>query len=330
MKHAFVFACIGPLFSCADLFASMRKISIMMVGDSLMEHQYLALVKWKILDPRNVFHSRSACYNEPQTVEELLLAAQLHLGRPPELVYLNFQTLHHLHLHPIRPWVVTETCSCRANDQCTSGFWGYYLLEEWVTDVVHQYLHSPLLANATSSPVVVVMTPNAICEEKFYGLYKGWFDLAGEHYRQCASWLHSTFATRCAPGSVSRGCSWSSVGQPLWQSQLRVDALLASQNFSSRANDNMESLCRDGVFGRNGSLNIAIRMRRVLGASTLKNDSGAWSRVGLLDAFALTEAAGCDHTNDGRHYDLTVIDKQIDELARVYNLLRERASAGRS
>ena len=93
--HAFVFACIGPLFSCADLFASMRKISIMMVGDSLMEHQYLALVKWKILDPRNVFHSRSACYNEPQTVEELLLAAQLHLGRPPELVYLNFQALHH-------------------------------------------------------------------------------------------------------------------------------------------------------------------------------------------------------------------------------------------
>lgn len=246
-----------------------------------------------------------------------------HLKRAPGLIYLNFQSLHLLQLNPIRPWILSESCGCSGNDECTAGFWGFYLFEQWVYSVVNQYLHSPLLqtnSSSSSPPVIVLMTPNAICERSFYGQYLAWFDPAEQHYHDCATWLQASFSKHCA---ASRGCNFSAS----WQSQLPVDRLLTNINASSLPTSlqQAERLCREGVFGRNGSLNLASRMRRLLASASAPGaeHAVAWrTRVGVVDAFTLTDEAGCRHTPDGRHYDVAVLDKVVDELAQVYNKLK--------
>ena len=326
-------ACAAWLVYGDDLFAALRTTPVLLVGDSVMEQQYSALVKWRILKRENVFHPRSACYNEPQTVEDSLFAAVAHLKRPPGLIYLNFQSLHHLHLHPLRPWTLTESCGCSGDDQCNAGFFGAFLFEEWIYSVVNQYLASPLLLpNSSSSsssssppPVIIIMTPNAVCERSFYGSYLAWFDSAELHLRDCAAWLQASFAAHCP---APHGCRFSaSSAAPWWQTQLPVDHLLASVNASRLPTSlhQAEVLCREGVFGRSGSRSLAKRLRRLVQrASEAGAENGAsWrARVAIVDSFALSDEAGCLHTSDGRHYDGYVLDKQVDELARVFNALR--------
>ena len=68
-------------------------------------------------------------------------------------------------------------------------------------------------------------------------------------------------------------------------------------------------MCRDGVFGMNGSLSLAARMRKTV-IDVNKNQNNVCS----VDATMLTEGQ-CGHTGDGRHYDYVILDKELDAVA---------------
>lgn len=200
-------------------------------------------------------------------------------------VYLNLQSLHLLHLYPVRPWVMGLTCTCSFQATCTSNFLGFVNLERWFESLVEVFLSAE-----TSVRAVVIQTPNSVCEEAFVGKYKAWFDNAEDNYKKCAEWVMKN-GIRRIDGKVSP----QAVFQHLPQNTPFREA---------------EDICRNGVMARNGTDFVARRIRK-----SVQDMVGRGLRVGLVDATDLTRPDQCSHTSDGRHYDTTVIDRQLDALS---------------
>ena len=275
---------------CHDVYSSwntsLYEIPILFMGDSTMIPQHDSAVNRGLMVRSSALLIRNPCL-DAYSVSATLQHAQKHLKRPPMFVYLNLQSLHLLHLYPVRPWVMGLTCACGFNDTCTSNFLGYVNLERWFESLVEGFLSAE-----TNVRAVVIQTPNSVCEGVFAGKYRVWFDSAEDNYKKCAGWVMENGIHRM-DGKASPHTT--AVFQHLPQNTTFQEA---------------EDLCRNGVMARNGTDSVARRIRK-----SVQDMVGRGLRVGMVDATDLTGPDQCSHTADGRHYDTIVIDRQLDALS---------------
>ena len=265
---------------------SLLEIPVLFLGDSTMDAQYESALKWGLMIRSNAVLIRNPCL-DAYSVSETLKHANHQLKRPPMFVYLNLQSLHLLHLYPIRPWVMGLTCTCTFQDACTSNFLGFVNLERWFESLVEGFLPAE-----TGVRAIIIQTPNSVCEEVFVGKYKAWFDNAEDNYNHCAAWVMEN-GIRRKDGDVNS--SATAVFQRLPQNTTFQEA---------------EDICRIGVMARNGTDFVARRIRK-----SVQDMVGRGLRVGMVDGTDLTRPDQCSHTADGRHYDTTIVDQQLDALS---------------
>lgn len=218
-----------------------KPTNILMVGDSTMKSQYNLLLNALNHTSKNVtpFLYENAGlqwgdYPSAHTADRVLreIAApksrvkspfNLTLGAPRfDVVYLNFGALHLLHLAPIRNfWRNQYTSKNKTGGGGTKvDFDGYFYFEEWI--------EAEIMAYRTVATSVVLMTPNWICADKFFGAYA---HLAGEGSQESIE--------KCVYGFRSSEWPWPLVPR---------DAAAA---------------CASGRFTGNGTESLAKRLRNV-------------------------------------------------------------------
>lgn len=200
-------------------------------------------------------------------------------------VFLNFGTLHLLHLHPIRKWThIDGQIDAWIGPSLGASFKGFYNLKQWVIRDLEYLSGVPYI------DVVIIMTPNNVCINKFTGQYALWFKDAQKNLNLCAQYVRNESATD--------------------NSDQLTPAAFFSRPPSSISEKDSADLCDKGIFSSNATKLIADMMRAV--ASSLR-----FPKVRVLDATNITQIAGCAHTNDGRHYDIEVVDLQADRLSEI-------------
>mgnify|MGYP002630644039 CR=1 FL=1 len=284
--------------------------TLLFIGDSTMRS--LCNSNWGTYKARNVFGNETVLFVGIAGVVRLPCGsmpshcnAQLLLRQVPGLrsnaeraavraVYLNFAAMHTLHVFPHLPWwwntpekkasdssnhvqmlaaVNTSRAVCGGQPQGATknchfaDYEGFARMERWMRQDIAAYREA--LPNAQ----IVIATPNWVCNDRYYSSYK---------------WLTATSA---GVAESARSCA------QFMREHAEVNGWPKMPN--------LHTACREGQQSGNGTVALALRMRRL--AQKIK--------VSVVDWTALT-LDQCVHTKDGRHYDKTILRQQLLGLQR--------------
>jgi hypothetical protein len=196
------------------------------------------------------------------------------------VAYLNFGSLHLLHITPARPWIFAPFNDSEFK-QPSADFNGFAKLEEDMLREIECFSRAGV-------SLIVVQTPHMICDDVFGGAYK-------------------TFLHEDLPTSL----------------QECVESL--KNHFGESLERDPLDLCKDGLFNKLGSQRLAERMRAVVSRYRCDPHTDQFNGVPvcLVDAYSLTsnlDGPCSNYTKDGRHYDDSMVTKEVEALARIVDV----------
>ena len=245
---------------------------ILVVGDSLMVKQAGALRESSIYMAATTFVPMMF----PSAVSAKAAIIQ-YMSAKFDVLYIDFGALHMLHIHPVRPFSVKPY-----KIGYTADIIAFLYLESWMKAELDIY--------KKAARKIVIMTPNRVCESKFYGEYEYYMNNSHLAISKCVEWFESIDEGTFEKISADRRLGPSVFGN-------LSDSVVRRQ------------VCQDSLFNGRGSFLLAERMKRVVLASAIP--------LGLVDSYELTTAMGCNHTLDGRHYSEEVMVKRLTEFKEV-------------
>ena len=135
--------------------------------------------------------------------------------------------------------------------------------------------------------LIVVQTPHTICDKVFHAPYSDWLNAGLSISLQKCAWTLKNHSSV----TLKRG--------PL-------------------------ELCKDGLFNELGSQQLARRMSAVVSRYACDSSGDQPTPVCLVDANGLTaglKGSCSNYTTDGRHYDSSIVMKEVEALARIVRRL---------